>query len=422
MGRYLKLCHTSDWHLGHSLHGHSREHEHRAFLTFLLDLLAREEVDALVVAGDVFDSANPPASAQAMFYSFLAEARTRLPRLNVVVIAGNHDSAARLSAPDPLLRAHGVRVVGAVPRRGPSSRDPIDGDALVVPLHGRNGEVAAWVAAVPYLRAADLPALDEGESVANGVRRIYDAVLGAARARRRDGQALIATGHLTTLDTTPSEQSERAILVADKNAVGADLFGADVTYAALGHLHLAQAVGDREHLRYSGSPIPLAMSEANYPHQVRLVRFERGRLAGQDAVRVPRAVDVLRVPEDGPGELDAVLGQLERLELREGAPREAWPYLEVRVRLGAPVPDLRARIEAALGDRPVRLVKIGVERPKAQGALAEQTPRRELADLDVEDVFRRCYARSFEGEPSPELLDAFAEVAEAARRRLEEQR
>ncbi|MEQ8894087.1 MAG: exonuclease subunit SbcD, partial [Sandaracinaceae bacterium] len=82
MRRHLKLCHTSDWHLGHTLHGHPREHEHERFLAFLLDVLEREAVDALIVAGDVFDTANPPASAQAMFYRFLAEARARLPRLD----------------------------------------------------------------------------------------------------------------------------------------------------------------------------------------------------------------------------------------------------------------------------------------------------------------------------------------------------
>src|SRR5688572_5574178 len=115
MPRHLKLCHTSDWHLGHTLHGHGREHEHARFLAFLLDVLARERADALVIAGDVFDGSNPPASAQAAWYGFLADARSRLPGLDVLVVAGNHDSAARLAAPDPVLRALGVRVVASVP-------------------------------------------------------------------------------------------------------------------------------------------------------------------------------------------------------------------------------------------------------------------------------------------------------------------
>ncbi len=249
MSRHLKLCHTSDWHLGHTLHGHSREYEHRCFLDHLLETLVDRQADALVIAGDVFDTANPPASAQAMFYGFLADARERLPGLDVVIIAGNHDSAARLSAPDPVLRALGVRVVGSVPRLGGGGRAPIDAEAMLVPLSDRGGEVAAWVAAVPYLRASDLPVLEEGEGVVDAVRRVYDAVLDAARARRKRDQALIATGHCTMVDTAASADSERAILVGEKNALPVDLFADDVAYVALGHLHLAQAVGGRAHVR-----------------------------------------------------------------------------------------------------------------------------------------------------------------------------
>lgn len=421
MTRHLKICHTSDWHLGHTLHGFSREREHARFLAFLLDVLAEEQVDALIVAGDVFDTANPPASAQAMLYGFLAEARARIPSLDVLIIAGNHDSAARLSAPDPILRALGVRVVGTVPRIGAGGRAPVDADAMVVPLHARGGEVAAWVAAVPFLRPSDLPAHDgEGDPLVEGVRRVYGAVLDAARARRKPDQALLATGHCHMVDATASELSERTILGGMKHALPVDLFADDVSYVALGHLHLAQEVGGRAHVRYSGSPIPLAMPEESYPHQLRLVRFERGRLVGQEAVRIPRTVEILRVPKDGPGEPDAVLAQLERLEVPSACIAGEEPLLEVRVRLSAPVADLRQRIEHAIGDRAVRLVKIAVEHAGAKEALAESTPRRELGDLDVEEVFRRAYGQRFEGAPSEALLAAFREVAEDARRTLEE--
>lgn len=422
--RPFTLCHTSDWHLGHTLHGHSREHEHRRFFDFLLDVLVRERADALIVAGDVFDTANPPASAQAMYFAFLAEARRRVPGLDVLVIAGNHDSPARLSAPDPVLRALGVRVIGTVPRLGPGGRAPVDAEAMVVPLHDDSGSVAAWAAAVPYLRTSDLPSIDAEEgrdAIVEGVRRVYDAVLDAAREKRAAGQALIATGHFHMMDARTSALSERTVLGGEKHAIPADLFASDVSYVALGHLHLAQDVAGLPHVRYSGSPIPLAMPEESYPHEVRIVRFEDGSVSEQCGLRVPRAVEVLRLPRDGPRELDVVLAELARLELPSVLPREAWPFLEVRVRIDEPVPDLRQRIEAALAGRPVRLVKIAVEYAGAKVALAESAPRRELADLDVEEVFRRCYARRVpDGEPSPALLDAFHEVVEAARRRLEE--
>lgn len=414
MSRHLKICHTSDWHLGHTLHGHARAHEHGSFLAFLLDAMEREAVDALVVAGDVFHTANPPASAQAMFFRFVAEARARMPGLDVLVVAGNHDSPARLGAADPVLRAIGVRVVGV-----PTREDPA---AMVVPLHDRGGEVAAWVAAVPYLRPSDLPRVKADDPLVEGVRQIYGAVLDEARARRRPGQALLATGHCHMVESTPSEFSERKILGGSQHALPVELFGDDVDYVALGHLHLPQAVGEREHVRYSGSPIPLSLPEESYPHQIRIVRFEAGRLAGQLAVRIPRVVPVYRVPRDGPGALDAVLAQLERLEFdpSDQIPDDERPFLEVRVRLTEPVPDLRQRVEAALGDRPMRLVKIGVEYAGEARALAERTPRRQLTDLTIEEVFRRAYSGRYEGDPDPALLAAFHDVAAAARRALEE--
>src|SRR5690606_35223811 len=147
----------SDWHLGHSLHEHDRGPEHDAFLAWLLGALDDLDVDALIVAGDVFETANPPAAAQRRWYAFLAEARRRLPALDVVVVGGNHDSAARLDAPRDLLDSLGVHVVGGLPRRGDGA---IDVDRLIVPLRDRDGAIAAWVAAVPYLRASDLPRVD----------------------------------------------------------------------------------------------------------------------------------------------------------------------------------------------------------------------------------------------------------------------
>lgn len=423
MARHFKLCHTSDWHLGHTLHGHPRDEEHAAFLAFLLDVLESQEVDALIIAGDVFDTANPPASAQAMLYRFLADARARLPELDVLVIAGNHDSAARLSAAEPLLRAIGVRMVGSVPRVGSGGRAPIDAEAMCVPLHDRGREVAAWVAAVPFLRPGDLPVVDgtdTEDAFVAGCRRLYGEVLDLARSKRKPAQALLATGHCHMVDTTPSEKSERKLVAGGRGALPVDMFGDDVDYVALGHLHLPQIVGEHEHVRYCGSPIPLSMPEETYPHQLRIARFEGGALTGQSVVRIPRVVDVLRVPREEPDELEAVLAQLERLEVDLALPRERRPFLEVRVRLSEPVPDLRTQVEAAIGDKPVRLVKISTEYVGEAKALADAEPRRLLSDLTVEEVFRRVYARRYDGAPGEALLMAFHEVADRARRQLEE--
>ncbi|WP_241836938.1 metallophosphoesterase family protein [Salinivibrio kushneri] len=114
----LKIIHTSDWHLGHQLHGYDRQYEHQAFLDWLKQCLIDEQADALLVAGDVFDSANPPASAWRMLYRFLADIAKALPDLNVVITGGNHDSPSKLDAPHELLKAFDLHLIGAIARDG----------------------------------------------------------------------------------------------------------------------------------------------------------------------------------------------------------------------------------------------------------------------------------------------------------------
>src|SRR5205823_9560829 len=133
--------------------GFSRDREHARFLAGLLDTLDDERADALLVCGDVFDQGNPPAAAQARWYEFVAALRRRLPRCGLVVIGGNHDAAARLDAPGPILRSLGVHVVGALPRSDDGLADPA---RCLVPLLGASGDVGGVCAAVSVLRMAAL--------------------------------------------------------------------------------------------------------------------------------------------------------------------------------------------------------------------------------------------------------------------------
>lgn len=410
----MRLIHTSDWHLGHTLHELPRRYEHAAFLSWLLGSIEEERADALIVAGDIFDTANPSAEAQADFYEFLAEARRRHPRLGIVVVGGNHDSAARLDAPHPLLRALGVRVVGGLPR-GPARA--VDVERLLVPLSDAAGRVAAWVAAVPFLRPADLPpaADDASDALVEGVRRVYAEVLDAARARREPGQAIVATGHCYMVGTQISELSERKILGGNQHALPVDVFPSDVAYAALGHLHLAQKVGGRDGVRYSGSPIPLSFSESGYRHQVCVVDLDGERLSSVRSLAIPRAVELLRLPEGGAAPLAEVIERLKALpEAPEGTAAETLPFLEVSVLLERPEPALRRLLDEALEGRAARLTRIDARRTGSGSALAEAAGQRPLRDLTPEEVFRLRYQRDHEGEPPAELLEALHELIDGA--------
>lgn len=401
----LRILHTADWHLGHALHGVDRGPEHARFLAWLLDTAAAEAVDAVIVAGDVFDGANPPADAQALWYRFLAESWRRLPRLQLVVVGGNHDSASRLDAVDPLLRQMGrLHVVGGVPRSGAGAPDL---ERLLVPLEDASGRRAAWVAAVPYLRAADLGAGAAEADAAEATRRFYAAALERARARRAPGEALLATGHLYAVGGRTSELSERRLAVGNQAAVPADAFPADLAYVALGHLHLAQAVGGRETVRYSGSALPLSFGERGYRHGVVVVDLDGEAARAQRTLRVPRFVDLLSVPDrEEPAPLPEVLAALAALPARGDGSDELRPLLEVRIRLERPEPALRALLDQALDGKEARLVRIGTALAGTGRALGDGE-RRALGELVPEEVFRRKYDADYGGAPPDELLEAF---------------
>lgn len=412
----MRLLHTSDWHLGHTLHDVPRDFEHEAFLGWLLETIGEQRVDALLVAGDIFDTANPSARAQAQYYRFLTEARRRYPALQVVVIGGNHDSADRLDAPTPLLDQLGIHVVGGLPRKADRQ---LDLDRLLVPLRGADGEVQAWVAAVPFLRPADLPPIPDTEDpLVEGVRAVYREVFEGARRRRTPGQAILGMGHLYMTGTALSELSERRILGGNQHALPHDLFPEDVAYVALGHLHRPQAVG-RSEVRYSGSPIPLSLAEIDYPHQVCLVELEGEELRSVEALRVPRSVEMLRIPRSGALGKAEALEALGKLPSAAGKDPERRPFLELRVSLERPDPALRHEVERALEGKYARLVRLKVELGGDGRALADRVAKKMLDEIAPEVVFKNRWRQSYEGEPPPELLEAFralvAEVQEEAK-------
>lgn len=415
----MKLLHTSDWHLGQTLHQHEREAEHARFLAWLLDTLQAEQIDALLVAGDVFDNTNPSAASQAMLYRFLAQARQRVPHLNIVITAGNHDSPGRLQAPSPLLAEFGAHVVGTVGNSGDASPDLA---RLVVPLRNRAGDVAAWCMAVPFLRPADVPRVEVADSgtdskaddaYAAGTHALYARVYAHAASLRQPGQAVLAMGHCHLTGGQVSEDSERRIVVGGAEALSASLFDTGIAYVALGHLHLAQTVGGDATRRYCGSPLPMSFSEIHYPHQVVVVELAGEAVASVRSVPVPRTVDLLRVPPR-PAPLPEVLAALGVLPdvPPDAQPDDLWPYLQVRVQLIQPEPGLRAQIEAALAGKAVRLVRI--ETSLAASAAAQAAPPvslDELGALSPTAFFERLYRHRFnDTPPSPELLGAFAEL------------
>ncbi len=256
----MKILHTADWHLGQTFFDYDRRWEHEAFLSWLKGVLKEQGIDVMLVAGDVFDSPNPSAEAQKMYYRFLCEVAAENPELQVIIIAGNHDSAARLDSPAVLLELINVTVVGAVRRDGEGR--VTDLMRMVVPLKG-----GGCCLAVPYLRQGDHPV---AESYNQGVRLMYEAVY--QEGVKKYGHPVIAMGHLQMSGARVSDgdRSERMV-IGGLEGIGAESFDEGIVYVALGHLHRHQRVGGRENVRYAGAPLPMSFAERNNKQGVTVV-------------------------------------------------------------------------------------------------------------------------------------------------------
>ncbi len=407
----MRLLHTSDWHLGQTLIDFDRGFEHQQFLDWLLQTIGEQQADALLIAGDVFDNANPAASAQKQLYRFLQQAKARYPTLDIVLIAGNHDSAARLDAPGPLLAALGVRVVGGVPRLADGE---IDVAQLLIPLHRADGEVGAWCLAIPFLRPSDVPQVVVKEEATQdayqaGVAQLYQTALAQALAQRQAGQAIVAMGHCHMTGGEISQDSERNIVLGGTDALSSKVFASELAYVALGHLHKAQRVAKSEHLRYCGSPLPMSFAEVDYRHQILAVELAGSELATVQEVLVPRSVEMLRVPRQ-PAPIEEVLRLLSELEVDANLPLAQQPYLQVRVLLDAPEPGLRTRIEAALEGKALRLAKIeSTSSAQASGEFVAVSLD-DLQQLQPNQIFSRLYQQKFGANAPENLMAAFQEL------------
>lgn len=401
----MRLFHTSDWHLGQNLHGQERDFEHACFLNWLLSQLAARQPNVLLIAGDIFDTVNPPVKAQERLYDFIVSAHEQQPALTIVMIAGNHDSGSRIELPAPLMRRLRTHALGRVLWLDDGQ---LDAERLMIPLPDASGRIAAWCLALPFLRPAEVTGAHLGDDYLRGIGQVHEWLIEAANAKRHPGQALIAISHAHMAGGSVSEDSERSLIIGNAEALPASLFGPSISYVALGHLHKPQKVNGEERIRYCGSPIPLSFSEISYPHQVLEVQLEGETLVSVEPLLIPRAVNLQRI---GPAPLAEILSQLSGLpDVDLLADPQRQPWLEVRVVLDEPQPDLRQQIETALQGKSVRLVRISADYAgKGKGADEDDGSRLiELDQLTPQELFSRAWQESYGREADEQTLKDFA--------------
>ena len=400
----MKVLHTSDWHLGRSLYGRKRYEEFSTFLDWLAQTIEKEKVDALLVAGDVFDTSTPSNRAQELYYRFLSRVSTSCCH-HVVVIAGNHDSPTFLNAPKELLRALNVYVIG-------SMTDTFEDEVIVL---YKNEQPEAIVCAVPYLRDKDIRTVEPGETTDDknaklilGLKNHYADVCTIAEQKRSEfeknghpGLPIVAMGHLFTAGgKTVDGDGVRELYVGSLAHVGEDVFPPSIDYLALGHLHVPQRVSNAENMRYCGSPIPMGYGEANQEKKVVLIEFDSTTPNIQE-VPVPCFQQLVRIV----GSLDDIHVKLEELKDEDS---HAW--LEIEYTGSDIIGNLREILDETLADTSMEIRRIKNRRliDRVIGTIDENET---LDDLNVNDVFERCLdAFDVLDEDREELTASYNEI------------
>ena len=330
----MKLLTTSDWHLGNLFHGIDRLREHEHFLTWLLKQIEEQQPDALLIAGDVFDNGNPSAAAQSAYYEFLADATQQCPQMQVIITAGNHDSASRLEAPRPLLSRHQVEIRGNVHRSWVMGDDggnwQIDFDDLMIPINGKDDDKAI-VLAVPYLRSD----IVQNSSYSIGVNDFLRTLTAKAR-ERHPGLPLVMMAHMYAkgAEIATKDASEK-IVIGGQEEVNMEGWADHPDYLTCGHIHKRQHIWGTDWARYTGSILPMSFAEKDYTHGIDLVTLTNGsKPEVQHLVYEPQHKLVV-LPEDEEGQTTKKLKKLidEKLSQKEnGKTDEHADYVTLKVR------------------------------------------------------------------------------------------
>jgi len=373
--------------------GKSRAPEHAAFLAWLLEQIEEHQVDALLVAGDIFDTGAPPSYAREMYNRFIVDIQTR--QCALVVLGGNHDSVATLNESKDLLACLNTRVIAGVMENS---------DDQVIHLKNRAGEVGAILCAIPYIRPRDVLLSKAGQSGQDKQQAMQQAIsdhylsLYTHATTLRDALSqpvpIIATGHLTTVGASTSD-SVRDIYIGTLDAFPASAFP-PADYIALGHIHQSQKVAKSKHIRYSGSPIALSFDETGKQtaKSVLLVDFDKGKFSQATPLDVPcfQPMQVIK------GDLESIETQLSSLLDSHDLKEEQTIWLEVIVSSQDYLNDLQSRLQEMIADLPVEILLLRRERKNKPSALHREE-KETLNELSVDDVFaRRLSEEQWESE------------------------
>lgn len=375
----MRILHTSDWHLGQHFMGKTRQAEHRAWCDWLVQTVQDQQADALIIAGDIFDTGTPPSYAREQYNDFIVQMHGTGCQL--VIVAGNHDSVAMLNESKGLLGKLNTQVIATV------GAEP---DEQVLLLTQRNGDVGAIVCAIPFLRPRDIQRSQAGQSaddkqsdLQQAIAEHYAQLYARAEAKRAElgvKVPIIGTGHLTTVGVSLTE-SVREIYVGSLTAFPTDAFPA-FDYLALGHIHRPQKVAGLEHIRYSGSPIALSFDESKQQKELLQIDLDSTGLQSVQVIEIPcfqRLISLKGSLAELEQQFAALAGELDPTAV-------AW--LEIQVEVDDYYADLDERVTALCAELPVEVLRLRRLRGNKLAGLTGDSGE-VLAELSPNEVFAK---------------------------------
>lgn len=375
----MKIIHTSDWHIGQNFYGYERYNEHNVVLDKIISICMDEKPDALLVSGDIFDVAQPPAQAQRLFAQKMMKLRSAMPELRIVVTAGNHDSASRIEAVDALWSAVGIDVIGIA--------DVHDYNHNIIEIKGKG-----YIVAVPYINSRFLP------------EAYFSSLLNEVKKQNTEALPVVLMAHMAVAGSDTSGHNSDGVIIGGVEVVEIGVLGEGYDYLALGHIHRCQQVGSKGF--YSGSPLPLSFDE-NYKHSLQLVEIERHNTPiSIDTIDLEPPMRLLSLPQDTAFSWDDALEYL-----KDYKGENAYIRLNV-LDDGSTPPDGRVTAASIADDKNLKFCGINLCTPKTKEAAPEELRMgfeaiREASALDIARRFAGSKGINFDDE----LLQLFMEAA-----------
>ncbi len=393
----MKIMHTADWHLGVSLGAEKRFEEYDALLEHICSVIKEENIEVVIIAGDVFDSHIPPNRAAGQYYRFLIRAGMNGAK-KIIVTGGNHDSAAYLEAPRDVLKYLSVHVFASA---SPDCKD------MVLELKDENGKLAALVGAVPYLHERDLVLVEGGQGITERETVLRNAVLNYYRKMAETLDSIdstvphIVTGHLFATDDKKKNDTWTGTLMS----IAADEFPASIDYLALGHLHDSHTLktANPTCIRYPGSPVNVSFRELGTPKSLTII--DTDNIKNIREIALPSFQD-MRIIQGTKTEIAA------ELETLTTADHSIWCSVE---NTGTYEPGLSENLNAIVNGSKVKIITCR-NRATNPAVLKRLPEERSLADLAPVEVFKLMLDESnITGDAASQLLAAFNEIETAAR-------